>query len=107
MRPGACLVNTARGEILAGLDDLAQALKSGHLAAAALDVLPSEPPGDHPLIRDWREDAPWLRGRLIINPHNAFYSEQAIYDCRFKAAETARLMLEEGRWRNRIEADGP
>ena len=103
MKPGSSLVNTARGRILASLDCLEDALRSGHLASAALDVLPDEPPKDHPLIRAWREDAPWIRGRLLINPHVAYYSEQGWYEMRFKAAETARMYLVTGKLRNYIE----
>jgi len=104
MKPGAALVNTARGGILAGLDVLEAALRTGRLAYAAMDVLPDEPPGDHPLIRAWRDDAAWLGGRLLVTPHVAFYSEEGWYEMRYKAAETARLFLAEGRLRNRIEA---
>jgi len=50
IRPGAVIVNCARGEILE-LPALVAALKSGHLKAYAADVLDQEPtPADHPLL---------------------------------------------------------
>lgn len=68
MRPGALLVNTARG----GLIDeaaLASALADGHLGGAALDVRPVEPPGvDDPLV-----GAP----RLLLTPHVAGVTRQS------------------------------
>jgi len=103
MKPGSALVNTARGRILADLDCLEDALRSGHLACAATDVLPDEPPEDHPLLAAWREDAAWLRGRLLITPHVAYYSEEGWHEMRSKAARTARMYLVEGKLRNLIE----
>jgi D-3-phosphoglycerate dehydrogenase len=102
MKPGSSLVNTARGKILAGLDCLEKALKSGRLASAATDVLPEEPPKSHPLMEAWRKNEKWLRGRLLVTPHTAWYSRQAWCEMRRKAAETARMYLLDGRLRNQI-----
>lgn len=102
MKRGSILVNTARGALLEDLSVLERALRDGTLSAVGLDVLPEEPPGPHTLLDAWRANADWLRGRLIINPHNAFYSEQSMNECRFKAAETARLFLAEGYHRNAV-----
>jgi len=70
MKPGAFVVNTARG----GLIDeqaLADALRSGHLGGAATDVLSVEPPTNgNPLLA---ADIP----RLIVTPHNAWGSREA------------------------------
>lgn len=105
MKPGASLVNTARGGILSDLDCIEKAFKEGRLASAALDVLPEEPPQkDHPLIQAWHQDEEWIRGRLLINPHAAFYSDRAYYENRFKTAETAKLYLVDGKIRNLITA---
>ncbi|HEY8520812.1 MAG TPA: NAD(P)-dependent oxidoreductase [Gammaproteobacteria bacterium] len=61
MRPGAVLINTARGALL-DLDALCDALESGRLAAAALDVFPEEP-----LPRGARVCG--LGDRVLLSPH--------------------------------------
>ena len=96
------LVNTARGGLLESLDVLEKALRENQIQAAGLDVLPQEPPGNHSLIEAWRNREEWLDGRLWINPHQAFFSNQAFYEMRFKAAETVKLFFEHGILRNQI-----
>ena len=50
MRPGASLINTSRGGVI-DESALAEAVRSGHLRAAAVDVFTEEPPPpDHPLF---------------------------------------------------------
>jgi phosphoglycerate dehydrogenase-like enzyme len=96
MKPGAYLINTARGPIC-DTAALLEGLKSGKLGAVGLDVLPKEPgSADDPLIRAWQADEPWIRGRVLINPHAAFYSPDSLVDLRRKAIETAWFYLTEG-----------
>jgi D-3-phosphoglycerate dehydrogenase len=59
MKDGARIVNCARGELIV-LDDLVAGLDSGKLAGAALDVFPSEPFTDHPVLS--RDD-------VVVTPH--------------------------------------
>lgn len=84
---GQIIVNTARGSIV-DLDALAEGIRRGQIGGAALDVFPSEPPDiGHPLIRAWQEGQAWIRGRLVITPHAAFYSPTSTTDVRQKAVE--------------------
>lgn len=84
MKPTACVVNVARGDLV---DEaaLAAALHDGRLEGAALDVTDPEPPP---------EDSP-LRGapNLILTPHAAWFSSEAVTELRTGAAtEVARVL---------------
>ena len=68
-------------------------LKSEKMYALGTDVLPVEPPTDCLLIDAWRSNESFLNGRLIINPHSAFYSKQAFIEMRKKAAENSLRIL--------------
>ena len=62
MKPTAALINIARGHLI-DQDALVDALNSGHLAGAGLDVTSPEPlPDDHPL---------WTAPRIVITSHSA------------------------------------
>ncbi len=86
MRPGSYLVNTARGDVV-DTGAIPEAVASGQLAGAAIDVLNREPPPeDDPLIAAWRDPRHAAHTRVIINPHAAFYSEEGMQDIRRKTA---------------------
>ena len=70
MKPDAILINTARGGLIDSAA-LVSALESGSIAAAALDVLPQEPPVDgNPLLE-------YDGANLLITPHIAWGSNEA------------------------------
>ena len=84
MRPGAYLINTARG----GLVDtaaLVAALESGRLAGAGLDVLESEPPDPADVLRRIES--------VTLTPHAAFDSEDAVHAVATRAAHHAVAVL--------------
>jgi D-3-phosphoglycerate dehydrogenase len=88
MKPNAFLINCARGPIV-DTDALARALDSRKIAGCALDTTDPEPlPNPHP-----------LRGRenVILNPHVAWYSEQAMTGLQAGAPGEVRRVLS-GQW---------
>jgi C-terminal binding protein len=93
MPAGSFVVNTSRGGVVDVIAIL-EAITSGHLRGAAIDVLETEPPlPDHPLIAAWRDPNHPAHGRIIINPHSAFYSEEGLLDMRIKGSQNCRRVL--------------
>jgi len=85
MSRGSYLINAARGPLV-DLDALLAALHSGHLAGAALDVLPVEPPT--------RERPAPRHPRLIVTPHAAWYSPTAEEEVVRQATLSVKAVLE-------------
>ena len=99
-KPGLVLINTARGPVV-DLDALHDALRSGAVGAAGLDVLPEEPADvARPLIRAWTDEEDWLRDRLLLTPHSAFCTPGSVTDMRRKGGEVAMRYLVEGSLEN-------
>jgi glycerate dehydrogenase len=97
MKPGAFLINTARGALVDSWA-LIDALKNGRLAGAALDVLTEEPPPpDHPLVRAGRE-----LGSLLMTPHCAWATREARQRLIAEVAENLAAFLA-GKRRNRVD----
>ena len=93
MKTGVRIINTARGELINEFD-LAAALDSGKVAAAALDVLSEEPPpAGNPLLR---------HPKVIVTPHIAASTAEAQEIVGVEIAEQVRGFLKDGIIRNAV-----
>lgn len=93
MKKGAYLINTARGGIVdeAALYD---ALVSGHLSGAAMDVVEAEPmKADHPLL---------TLDNVVVTPHIAAYSKEALDAVSLICAQNVVACLNGGELTNRV-----
>lgn len=92
MKQGVRIVNAARGELINEVD-LAEALKSGKVAGAALDVFVEEPPKNSPLVG---------LPNVICTPHVAGSTAEAQEELGIQVAVQVRDYLAEGVIRNAV-----
>lgn len=94
MKPSAYFVNVARGQIVV-TSDLLQALDSGYLSGAAVDVTDPEPlPDNHPMFG--RDD-------LIVTPHTADTKEIVMHHFAIRLGENVRAFLGKGPWVGQVD----
>lgn len=85
MKKSAIFINTARGAVV-NEADLIHALESGEIAMAGIDVTETEPfTADHPLLK---------MDNVVVTPHVAWYSEEAVKSLQRKTAEEVVRVLQ-------------
>ena len=94
MKPGSCLINVARGELI-DEDALVKALDEGNLAGAALDVFSKEPPGESPLVK---------HPKVIATPHLGASTQEAQREVAIEASEQVMAVLRGEPTRNAVNA---
>ena len=102
MKPGSCLVHTARGKIV-DTEALIQALATGKLAGAALDALEDE---EKYFSVGWEKNPYYSRlmaiPNVMITPHIAYHTELAVQEIVETSLTNARDIIIAGSCRNTI-----
>ena len=105
LKPGATIINTARGPVI-DLGALEKAMRNNTVRATGLDVLPIEPNDDsQKLICAWEKREEWIRDRIVVTPHVAFYSPESYEEMRRKAAEEALRVIKGKQPRNCVNCE--
>ncbi|MCH8530155.1 MAG: C-terminal binding protein [Saccharospirillum sp.] len=93
MKSTAQVINTSRGGLIQE-EDLYQALTTGEIAGAALDVLECEPPEGVPKLA--------VLDNTIMTPHTAFLSASSVDELRMKASLEVVRTLKEGKPKHQV-----
>ena len=95
MKDGVMLINCSRGGIVEE-NDLYEALTSGKVAGAAMDVFSQEPPGDHPLL---------TLDQFIATPHLGAATKEAQINVAVAVARQMIAFLKEGKAINAVNQE--
>ena len=103
LKKGAYLINLSRGPIIKSKKLILEKLLSKELEGYASDVWTKEPPESSDVFYSaWKENDKNLEGRVIINPHTAYFSEEALKESRSKACLTCLEIINNRFINNRI-----
>ena len=94
MKPGARVINVARGELI-DEEALLKALNEGTLAGAALDVFNQEPPGESALVK---------HPKVVATPHLGASTQEAQREVSIEVAEQVMAVLRGEPARNTVNA---
>ena len=103
MKQGSFLINLSRGPIVKDKSLILKNLLSNHLEGYGTDVWTQEPPmKNDQLYMAWKEENNNLKGRIIVNPHTAYFSKEALHESRSKACQTCLDIINNRNINNRI-----
>ena len=103
MKKGSYLINLSRGGLVKDKKLILDNLLSKQLEGYGTDVWTNEPPLEKDEFNiSWKKNKNNLNGRLIVNPHTAYFSAEAIYESRSKASKTCLDLINNRPINNRI-----
>ncbi len=103
MKKGSYLINLSRGPIVEDQSIIMENLLSNHLEGYGTDVWTQEPPlKNDKFYLSWLNNKDKLEGRIIVNPHTSYFSEEALHESRTKACLTCLDIINNRFINNRI-----
>lgn len=102
MKDDSYLINVSRGPIVKNQEIILNALKSGKLQGYGTDVWQVEPPSESDELIELLNNDQEICSKVIINPHTAYYSSEALKEARTKACESCLRLIKGLKVNNRI-----